>query len=245
MGEVTNDSTFFERFSPHGQSEEGSLWGLKSYPDNHLPLADRVEKAVVNILLENNAIAHSEVQRLVDHDFPGLLTPPNDLIDACLDSYAEPVPDQPDMWRLRAQDALVARRRDLRTVRLLLDRLAGSLGFTCQGEDVLRWNQPDQKPVYLFYPAASAIVSRFVFQPQPLPLARCVLVLPGGRASLLSYKLEHNPQLNRAVKGGWRILKFRHLRQLAERTVMDLPLWDELLDADPPSWDSATQIPML
>ncbi len=40
------------------------------------------------------------------------------------------------------------------------------------------------------------------------------LILPGGRAGLLAYKLERDPAL-RSMAERWRIVKFRHLRRLA------------------------------
>jgi hypothetical protein len=67
-----------------------------------------------------------------------------------------------------------------------------------------------------------------------------VLILPGSRARLLSLKLRRDPRLAEAVRG-WRILKFRHLRDIAARQDMDLALWESLLDEDPLT-DEATQM---
>jgi hypothetical protein len=116
------------------------------------------------------------------------------------------------------------------------------LNYTAKGEEPLVWLDENNKPVYLFYLLASSMISRFVFQPQPLPLNRCVLVLPGGRALLLSLKLERDPRLNSAVAAGWRIMKFRLLRDIARRPNLTLSLWEDLLDGDPPRWEEATQM---
>ncbi len=73
MSEVLLDSKVFERFSPHGQSEEGSLWGLKDYGEAVQPLSDRVERAIVKLLLDHDPLTLEEVHRQIDQDFPGLL----------------------------------------------------------------------------------------------------------------------------------------------------------------------------
>jgi hypothetical protein len=70
------------------------------------------------------------------------------------------------------------------------------------------------------------------------------VVLPGGRAGLLSYKLKRDPRLEQAFQG-WRVLKFRHLRRLSEWTDLNLNTWNDLLDADPLGWDEATQLSIL
>ena len=70
------------------------------------------------------------------------------------------------------------------------------------------------------------------------------LVIPGGRAGLLAYKLKHDPRLEQAFQG-WRILKFRHLRRLSEWADLTLGTWNDLLDADPLGWDEATQLSIL
>jgi hypothetical protein len=81
-----------------------------------------------------------------------------------------------------------------------------------------------------------------VLKDEPLSPYKAVLVVPGSRSNLLAYKLKRDPHLAEAVAKGWRFLKFRYLRQLAEREDLSPVLWDELLDADPPILESPVQM---
>jgi hypothetical protein len=66
----------------------------------------------------------------------------------------------------------------------------------------------------------------------PGSLRNNFLVLPGGRASLLAYKLERDPAL-RALAGQWRILKFRHLRRLAGLAGLTRERFEKEFSGDP------------
>lgn len=244
LAEILENRAEWLRYPGRSQAEESSLWWLVNPQDSQAPLADRVEKEIVSQLIEHQQMTSVEIDQIINNQFPGLLTPPQDLIRACLQSYAEPAGGQGQVWRLRAEDAPAERRADLKAARKLLAEIGARLGYLVNDEDILRWVEPNGKDAYHFFILASSMVSRFVLQPQPLPPRKCVLVLPGGRASLLSLKMRRDPHLNQAIESGWRVLKYRHLRQLASRRGLTLNLWEELLDGDPPSWDEATQMTM-
>jgi hypothetical protein len=244
LAELLEDKGFLERVSGKASSEEGGLWWLSDASEVEMPLADRLEREVVTQLSRRGEIWRQEVDEAVYQVFPGLLTPSTELIKACLESYGETVSNQPMLWRLSSQEQPDIRRADLKSAATLLARLAESLEVQISGEDPIIWQDKNGKPVYLFYLIASSAISRYVLQPQSLPANRCVLVMPGGRSTLLSLKLRRDPRLNAAVEAGWHILKFRHLRQLAGMNNLTHALWEELLDGDPPRWEEATQIPM-
>jgi hypothetical protein len=105
------------------------------------------------------------------------------------------------------------------------------------------WRQEDGEVLYWFSVIATSAISEVVFDSALPPAVHHVIVLPGGRASLLSFKLRHDLRLTEGTEG-WHFLKFRHLRQLAERTDLTAGLWASLLDGDPPRWEGATQIQM-
>jgi hypothetical protein len=65
------------------------------------------------------------------------------------------------------------------------------------------------------------------------PPDRCLLVLPGGRASLLAAKLRRDPALQSEWDKGWRVLKFRQLRHLAQTEGLDREGWEKELSGDP------------
>jgi hypothetical protein len=64
------------------------------------------------------------------------------------------------------------------------------------------------------------------------PLGKCLLVLPGGRAGLLTYKEKRDPKLRQRLEG-WSIVKFRLMRALAEIPVLNRQTFEEQLISDP------------
>lgn len=242
LSEVLANRSFAVRYAGKSQSEEGGMWWLAGDPQTETPLADRVEREVVNQLLSHEVIRQPELEKHLGQLFPGLITPPGTLIQTCMNSYADPIPGEEGVWKLRPQEQSAARRKELDAIAKLLARVASSLNYNAQGEDPLYWIDEKGEPVYLFYLLASSMISRYVYQRQPLPPNRCVLVLPGSRALLLSLKLERDPRLHSAVAAGWRIMKFRLLREIAGRPNLTLSLWEDLLDGDPPRWEEATQM---
>jgi hypothetical protein len=91
-----------------------------------------------------------------------------------------------------------------------------------------------------------------VFAPQsvaPLahivdPAARRMIVLPGGRARLVEYKLSRDPRLRSALQESWRLIKFRHLRRLADDLSLVRENLERLLDLDPLA-NRDPQLPLL
>jgi len=244
LAELLENRSFLTRFGGKAGSDEGGLWWLADPEKAETPLADRVEREVVQLLIPRDEIWRQEVDGDLYRSFPGLLTPSNELIEACLRSYGETVGNRPNLWRPAAQEKPDARRADLKSTKILLARLAEKLEFSTDGDDPILWQDQKGKPVYLFYLLASSAISRYVLKPQPLPPGQCVLVLPGSRSSLLNLKIRRDPRLSAAVEAGWHILKFRHLRQLAGLGNLTHMLWQELLDGDPPRWEEATQMTM-
>ena len=64
------------------------------------------------------------------------------------------------------------------------------------------------------------------------PTATHVIVLPGSRANLAAYKLENNPALKQEVESGWHIVKYRHLRHLAESPFLTAQIFEDQLNQD-------------
>lgn len=217
-------------YSDSPNSETG-LWGLKETPTAQ-PLADRVEIALVSYLHKHPGAHFKQIERFLYDEFRGLSTPSLGLIRAVLTSYAV---ETNGGWSLRPEDAPAQRRADLEIAQSQLTSLGERLGFriafTSQPWRVLRWQQAEGEDVYVYHLLASAVIGRIAYQ-NCAPALRCVLVLPGGRASLLAYKLERDPAL-RARLQGWRVLKFRHLRRLVELPQLTLERWERELSNDP------------
>lgn len=248
--QVLNTSPKLRRFEGKGKSLEAGWWALKPtspsadipISDRDLTLADRVEMEVVRTLQTREILPLMEVDRLLCVQFPGLLTPPRELIQACLESYAEPVTTPQDGWRLREQESAASRRADLANIRQGIEQLGQHLGYRSQGDLPIFWLDEDGTPAYQLYPIASSIVSRFLNFPTRLTAQRCIIVLPGSRCNLLTFKQQTDQRLAEAMSKGWRFLKFRLIRQMLERPNLTAELFESLLDSDPPNWEGITQM---
>ncbi len=282
-----------EAASRPSEIPEGGLWWLRDSAWTGVSLADQVEMALVNYLLKHPACTQAELETALYQAFPGLLTPPAELIHVCLESYAEAAESDAQQWRLRSEDMPAARSQDLKDARLWLSQLGKKLGWDIKGGESgkqaptkgktaspaspgrgsgpktpVEWCErgaltffADETPAaertqYWFYPIASAMISEIILQgaaesaaagqtASPRP-GRGYIVLPGGRANLVAYKLRRDPRLARACESeapgasqtdepreGWRFIKFRHLRWLLENPLLSRANLDELLALDP------------
>jgi len=235
-----------------GESSESGLWWLREAGAVARPLADQVEIALVNYLLQHPGCTQTEMEIHLLQKFAGLLTPPEELILACLESYAEPANDYPAApsigWRMRPQDAPAARRAEINQVARQLQALGQRSGFTISDEPTsdsshLVFMDVSGKPKYWFHIKASAVFGELVHESHSPP-ERSLIVLPGGRANLVAYKLRYNPHLAQSVEQGWRFLKFRHVRWLLETPLLSAQNFDEQLNADPLTY-SAPQMRLL
>jgi hypothetical protein len=240
--EIFDDHNFLKVYGSAAPDSHGGWW-LAQPVAGKQSLSDRVELEILELLQRNDAFSLPALDRELCEHFSGLMTPSLSLIQACLESYTEPLPNRPDQYRLRPQDAADSRRSDLTHAKLRLAQIGHQLGFRVETEPWMVWRQEDGEVLYWFSVIATSAISEVVFDSALPPAVHHVIVLPGGRASLLSFKLRHDLRLTEGTEG-WHFLKFRHLRQLAERTDLTAGLWASLLDGDPPRWEGATQIQM-
>jgi homogentisate 1,2-dioxygenase len=137
-------------------------------------------------------------------------------------------------WSLRPEETPSLRRADLESAAQVLVKLASQMGYGVVRRDeplrLILW-QETSHTTYAFYLLASAVVGRILRQ-DPYPSAHPVLVLPGGRAGLLAYKLQRDPTLKKVAEP-WRTLKFRTLRRLAEGAPLTRDRWEKELAGDP------------
>ncbi|HTX91349.1 MAG TPA: hypothetical protein VMC09_09035 [Anaerolineales bacterium] len=220
----------FVHLSESSNPEVG-LWGLADWPAEVESLPDRVEVAIVRFLQKNPDCLLRDLESALDRDFQGLDTPSLGLVHAVLASYASAVDGR---WNIRPQDSPAARRTDLETAAQVLSGLASRLGYTCLREEspqrMVLWQEAGQA-VYAFHLVASALTSRLL-RGNPYPADKSVLVLPGGRAGLLAYKLDRDPVLY-SLAEPWRLVKFRHLRRLTELTTLNRDRFAKELSNDP------------
>jgi len=220
-------------FVHHGESKnpEVGLWGLATWDVTVDSLPDRVETIIVRFLHKNPEAAQRDLEIALNAELPGLLTPSLGLLRAVLASYAV---EANGRWSLRPEDSPSSRRADLETATQVLTTLAPQLGFSLQRQEspqrLILW-QDSGETAYAFYLLASAIAGRILRQ-NPYPPERSLLVIPGGRAGLLAYKMDRDPAL-RSVAERWRIVKFRALRRLSEMTDLTRERFGKELGGDP------------
>ncbi len=202
-------------------------------------------------LQKNTASSLEQVDSSICALFTGLLTPSRELIQECLASYGVAHPPGSRSWQLRPEDAPAARRADLDAMQGLLSKTGARLGFevetleTSSGRFIVMWLEAAGKAAAAFYVIASAMLGSIVFVSPGVHLpARKLIILPGGRARLVEYKLSHDPRLRSTIQDGWRLIKFRHLRRLADDLNLERGNLDQLLDLDPLAYQDP-QMPLL
>lgn len=208
------------------------------------PLSDRVEIELVRFLQKKTGTTWKDLDVAVCQAFPGLFTPGHALLQACLDSYGEQDPPESGHWRLRMEDSPRARRADLAQMSELLVRIGETLGLAVElqpnssrSDQVslqqrVVWRGADGEAWYAFYLSASAVLGKYA-NGERYPSRYSLLVVPGGRAGLLAYKMRADPRLAKAFHQGWRFVKFRLIRRLAEDSRLTQETIDAQLALDP------------
>jgi hypothetical protein len=212
-----------------GESVETGLWGSNDLSRHYEPLVDRVEMAIVNFLKDHPGCARLDLERDLSPRFPGLLMPSRELVLTVLTSYAE---EKDGRWGLRPEDTPAARNADIAQLADLIRSIGERLDYATNRLDArtLVW-EAGEASAYVFYLKASAILGRAV-EDSPYPRERTLIVIPGGRAGLLAYKRQRDPSLAAQLEG-FRFVKFRTLRALAEMQLRSRISFDEQIRRDP------------
>src|SRR5512135_2478411 len=197
------------------------------------PLADRVEAAIVDLLRTRNEWPGDELLREVYRRFPDWLTPDRALVATCIGSYVEEI--EAGRVRLRSEDVFEAREAEVRAARDNLETIGTQLGYEVKSKPEVVWLN-GKEVVYTFVIAAQAEIDPL------LRAAEGVLVIPGGRATLLQHKMKRDPRLSELH---WQILKFSSLRHLTEDGSYSLNTLALAFGLEPPIEQAGTQIKLL
>jgi len=227
----------FLRFGGSDKSLEVGYWWLREIIQKISPLADRVEVELVRHLIAHPGASLLEIYTVLSQAFPGLLTPSAELIQICLESYGEETPPGSGVWRVQAQNAPQMRRADLENIAGLITEIGSSLGYRIEGTQPILWHYEGGQLAYAWYIIASAVIGEHIFAREHTP-GKSLIALPGGRSNLVAYKLQHDPRLRQAVEEGWRFVKFRQVRWLAQNPVLARDALDPLLSQDNLTYES-------
>ncbi len=226
----------------------GSLWWLADPSRIELPLADRVDGLVWELLTQQRAWREEELVNAVYAHFSGPLTPELKLAQVCIESYSAREGGNRGLHtvRLRSEDDPLRRAAEVKALRDDLAELGQRLGFEVGqggGWDV-RWLE-EEREAYVFVISATAALGLYLLARRAAGegAQRC-LVVPGGRAQLVGLKLQRDPRLARVVEAdGWQFVKFRHLRRLVAEEELDRHALKTVLGLDPIAEQEAAQIP--
>ena len=225
------ESDAFTRFEGTQASLETGFWYLGQPAGGTASLPDRVETLLMELFTRQSKISFRDAEWFVNQELRGLLTPQLGILRNVLQSYAVQTGEH---WLLRSEDQPDHRLVDMDEIRSLLEKLGIQLGYKISAQkrngQTLSWTL-DGQDEYSFFVLACACVGEVLSKNAASQGKRC-LVIPGGRAGLLSYKLIRDPSLKQ-LADGWSLLKFRQVRLLAEDATLSRQSWLEALLADP------------
>jgi hypothetical protein len=207
------------------------LWWLADPSQAALPLADRIEAAVYDLLTRATPEHwESDLVAEVYRRFPGALTPERAYVRLCLESYATQT--RPGVWALREQDLPALRQAEITSLRAELIALGQRLGCqVAERESQVAWIEARHPLITFMLTATAELGVHLLNRP---PRGQPVLVLPGGRGALAHHKLRHDVRLSEAATGaGWTFLKFRQLRNLIAQPGLDRASFKGALGLDP------------
>jgi hypothetical protein len=221
----------FSRYGGSEKSLEIGQWWLREAPKNINPLSDRLETELVRLLIAHPDILLIDIFNALYKLFPGLQTPSAELIQTCLESYSEETAPGSGIWHIHPQNTPKARQADLNNIKKLIAKIGRALGYRVEAKQPLVWRDEDDRVVYAWYITASAVIADIIFD-NTFPPEKSLITLPGGRSNLVAFKLQHDPRLRQAVEEGWRFVKYRHVRWLAQNPLLDRAVLDPFLTQD-------------
>jgi hypothetical protein len=187
-----------------------------------------VEVAIVTFLQKNPNSIFLEVENDLYPRLPGLLTPSKAMIYSVLHSYAE---KEDGTWKLRAEDVASARRSELNIITAMIEAIGKRLGYSTSRQDKIHLWEENDRVERAFYILASALIGRAISE-TPYPPEQTVIVIPGGRATLATYKAQRDPALAQRIRN-YQLVKYRLLRALVEVPVLTRETFGEQIASDP------------
>lgn len=238
------DGNFLRRMDATAQDPESGLWWLAQPDMQQKPLADRLEFVLRSWLLNEGSIPAKTLLERIHQRFSGYLTPALELVQMCMDSYAD-LDQASGEWRLKDAESAETRETDVVHIQGLLSKLAQAFKLRQDGDYPINWYMQTgrDEPLYRLYISTTAIIDRKMIHSNPTG-TEMVFILPGSRAGLLKYKIERDPYLREIIDNGFHFLKYRTLRSISQRPDISLEIWKMLIDSDPLSLDETTQLSM-
>lgn len=220
-----------------------SRWWLVDDRDCQIPVSERVEKFIRQFLCNTQTFEFIEIEKAVCSQFHGSLTPEEELVRVCLESYADKLTTDPHLFALLNSETVSARKKDLEEISKILVQQGETLGFKVKKNACcIQWIKNTNQVIQQYHLTITAEITETIMTQGVMNDARKIIVFPGSRSRLLEYRLRQDPRLSEALENNWQFLKFRYLRWMITRENLNMNLWENLLGGDPPSWDPPKQL---
>lgn len=233
---ITNRENFIKM--DEDQLEYSEFW-LRNPLIKLQPLWDRIEKLFLQFILQKEAFTFQEINLEINRNLPGMLPTPASFLQRLLNSYCEKSTLNPDLYQVKYLESKEARKTDINEIRDILTTLGARFGFNVSGTNPIKWESNQLTPGYHFFITASSIISQFQSR-ENNDSSEIVIVMPGSRAELISFKLKNSPVYSK-MAGNFHFIKFRHLRRMMENSDLNLSAWTQTMDADPVYWQESSQ----
>jgi hypothetical protein len=232
---------------PHpSELSGGSRWWLVNEKNIQLPLSEKVEIAIRDILISQNQIHRNSLDWEICSLFLGSLTPETDLIETILRSYAEPISENDMVFQINENESISSRNDDLNEIKEMVKIIGESFQLDVSDNFPIYWTEKISGEIlYAFYLTDTAEISKFLIEHKQADDVHKIIVFPGSRSSLISYRLLHDPRLASLAEEKWHFLKFRSVRSLVKRENLNLKIWSEIIDSDPPLKNPPQQLPII
>ena len=226
--------------------------GMKKYllhqqRGNFTPLSERIETHTVQLLHYVNEISLRSIDRLACLHFKGHLTPTGELVQTIIQSYAKKVGQSDKMVHLHESELEKARENDIQEMSGHIKDIGTRIGLAVKQDETFTWSDKKTGEVlYEFHISLTADFSNTLMAATSHENAQHVFVYPGSRAALIYWRFQQDYRLSEAQRdGGWHLVKFRHIRRLAERDLITLEVWRDLIDSDPPMREAPAQLKII
>ncbi len=216
--------------------ENAEFW-LTKEPAKYFPISDQIEGLFIRFVQKNNDFFSEQAVYSINQNLPGLIPSSHILIHRLISSYCEPYYDEPGKWNLKSHEIVSERKIDLREMVDLVHLIGERIGYQVSGQNPIEWSSDSEKTNYRFYITASSIISQFSHQQEKF---ETVVLFPGSRAEILSFKIKNDPIYADHFKK-FHFVKFRHLRTISEVSNLDKKAWVQMLDSDPAVWQETNQ----
>lgn len=227
-----------------GTFDSPRSWGLKDFNPDQNPFSEKIEQEIVRKLQQEKVVSFPALVQRLCTQFPGTIVPSTDLIKTILVSYSVPSSPNPDEWQIRSPDTRDQRQQEVLFIRSGLISLGEKFGFQVEANSLIKWMDGQGTIQWQFNILATAQLWQMLLSQLSAPTSQHVLVIPGSRIDLISYRLKHDPRLEDAIKS-WHVVKFQHVRNLLGSQDISNQSWSNLLDSDPPWWQGVEQLPLL